>query len=41
MTKLAHDAGKKMLLPVRPGYDNSHFVPEPYVMLETKKGQRK
>lgn len=33
MTKLAHDAGKKMLLPVHPGHDNSHFVNEPYVML--------
>ncbi len=32
MTKLAHDAGKKMLLPVHPGHDNSHFVNEPYVM---------
>lgn len=32
MTKLAHDAGKKMLLPVHPGHDNSHFVSEPYVM---------
>lgn len=32
MTKLAHDAGKKMLLPVHPGHDNSHFVDEPYVM---------
>jgi len=32
MTKLAHDAGKKMLLPVHPGHDNSHFVDKPYVM---------
>ena len=24
MVKLAHDAGKKMLLPVHPGHDNSH-----------------
>jgi hypothetical protein len=32
MTKLAHDAGKKMLLPVHPGHDNSHFRDDPYVM---------
>lgn len=32
LTKLAHDAGKKMLLPVHPGHDNSHFVDQPYVM---------
>jgi hypothetical protein len=32
LTKLAHDAGKKMLLPVHPGHDNSHFVDKPYVM---------
>jgi hypothetical protein len=32
LTKLAHEAGKKMLLPVHPGHDNSHFVAEPYVM---------
>ena len=32
LAKLAHDAGKKMLLPVHPGHDNSHFVDEPYVM---------
>ncbi len=32
MTTLAHDAGKKMLLPVHPGHDNSHFVEKPYVM---------
>ncbi len=32
LTKLAHDAGKKMLLPVHPGHDNSHFVDNPYVM---------
>lgn len=32
MTKLAHDAGKKMLLPVHPGHDNSFFVDAPYVM---------
>jgi hypothetical protein len=25
LAKLAHDAGKKMLLPVHPGHDNSHF----------------
>lgn len=32
MTSLAHGAGKKMLLPVHPGHDNSHFVDAPYVM---------
>ncbi len=32
LTKLAQDAGKKMLLPVHPGHDNSHFVDNPYVM---------
>ncbi len=32
LAKLAHDAGKKMLLPVHPGHDNSHFVAEPYAM---------
>jgi len=32
LTQLAHDAGKKMLLPVHPGHDNSHFVDQPYVM---------
>ena len=32
LTEVAHDAGKKMLLPVHPGHDNSFFVPEPYVM---------
>ncbi len=32
LTKLAHDAGKKMLLPVHPGHDNSHFNDQPYVM---------
>jgi hypothetical protein len=32
LTKLAHDAGKKMLLPVHPGHNNSHFVDNPYVM---------
>ena len=32
LAKLAHDAGKKMLLPVHPGHDNSHFVEQPYVM---------
>jgi len=32
MVKLAHDAGKKMLLPVHPGHDNSHFRDDPYVM---------
>ena len=34
MTKLAHDAGRKMLLPVHPGHDNSHMREEgkSYVM---------
>ena len=32
LTKLAHDAGKKMLLPVHPGHDNSRFSGDPYVM---------
>jgi len=32
MTGLAHTAGKKTLLPVHPGHDNSRFSPQPYVM---------
>lgn len=32
LVKLAHEAGKKMLLPVHPGHDNSHFRTDPYVM---------
>jgi hypothetical protein len=32
LTRLAHDAGKKMLLPVHPGHDNSYFRDDPYVM---------
>ena len=32
LTRLAHGAGKKMLLPVHPGHDNSHFRDDPYVM---------
>ena len=32
MAQLAHQAGKKILLPVHPGHDNSHFRPDPYVM---------
>jgi len=32
LTKLAHDTGKKMLLPVHPGHDNSRFRDDPYVM---------
>ncbi len=32
LTKLAHDAGKKMLLPVHPGHNNAHFNPTPYEM---------
>jgi len=32
LTKLAHDAGRKMLLPVHPGHNNSRFNPTPYEM---------
>jgi hypothetical protein len=32
LTRLAHDAGRKMLLPVHPGHDNSYFRDDPYVM---------
>ncbi len=32
MAGLAHAAGKRMLLPVHPGHDNSRFNPQPYVM---------
>jgi hypothetical protein len=32
LTQQAHNAGKKMLLPVHPGHDNSHFVEKPYAM---------
>jgi len=32
MTKLAHEAGHKMLLPVHPGHDNRRFNPQPYLM---------
>lgn len=32
MTRQAHGAGKKMVLPVHPGHDNSHFRDDPYVM---------
>ena len=32
MVQLAHRAGKKMVLPVHPGHDNSHFRDDPYVM---------
>jgi hypothetical protein len=32
LVQLAHGAGKKMLLPVHPGHDNSHFRDDPYVM---------
>lgn len=32
LVQLAHDAGKKMVLPVHPGHDNSHFRDDPYVM---------
>ncbi len=32
MAGLAHQAGKKIVLPVHPGHDNSHFRDDPYVM---------
>jgi methyltransferase-like protein len=32
MAQLAHQAGKKMLLPAHPGHDNSRFNETPYVM---------
>lgn len=32
LTRGAHEAGKKMLLPVHPDHDNSHFRDDPYVM---------
>ena len=32
LTQQAHKSGKKMLLPVHPGHDNSHFRDDPYVM---------
>lgn len=32
LVQVAHGAGKKMLLPVHPGHDNSHFNPAPYAM---------
>lgn len=32
LTRLAHHAGKKMVLPVHPGHDNSHFRNDAYVM---------
>ena len=32
MAQLAHQAGKKIALPVHPGHDNSHFRDDPYVM---------
>jgi hypothetical protein len=32
LVELAHGAGKKMLLPVHPGHDNSRFRTDPYVM---------
>ena len=32
LAQLAHAAGKKMLLPVHPGHDNSRFRDDPYVM---------
>jgi hypothetical protein len=38
LSGLAHQAGKKMLLPVHPGHDNSRFSKSPYVM-ERRDGQ--
>lgn len=32
LVSLAHGAGKKMILPVHPGHDNSRFREDPYVM---------
>ncbi|MFT5127056.1 MAG: glycoprotein endo-alpha-1,2-mannosidase [Rhodothermales bacterium] len=32
LSGLAHGAGKKMLLPVHPGHDNSHFRDDSYIM---------
>jgi hypothetical protein len=32
LVQLAHEAGRKMLLPVHPGHDNSRFSEDPYVM---------
>lgn len=32
LTKQAHDVGRKMMLPVHPGHDNSRFSKTPYVM---------
>jgi len=32
MAQQAHNSGKKMLLPVHPGHDNSRFRDDPYVM---------
>jgi hypothetical protein len=32
LAQLAHGSGKKMLLPVHPGHDNSNFRDDPYVM---------
>ncbi len=32
ITGLAHAAGKKMMLPVHPGHDNSRFRSDPYIM---------
>jgi len=32
LAKQAHEAGRKVLLPVHPGLDNSKFNPKPYVM---------
>jgi hypothetical protein len=32
LTEQAHDVARKMLVPVHPGHDNSHFGEDPYVM---------
>lgn len=38
LAKLAHDAGKKMLLPVHPGHDNSHFRAEGDAYIMPRRG---
>ena len=40
LTRLAHDAGKKMLLPVHPGHDNSHFREAPHVYVMPRRDGR-
>ena len=40
LTKLAHNAGKKMLLPVHPGHDNSRFRDQPHAyIMPRREGQ--